>query len=130
MLELIPEEERDAQIPSFEHLHELLAGPSNYLILALVDEKPIGFTIAYAMPRHDRNGQMAYLYEIGVKPEHRRRGIATRMIDLLKDCLRVQDVTGIWVGTVVENTPAKSLYEVTGAKREPSLVHEFWYEDL
>ena len=82
------------------------------------------------MPRYSRDGQIAYLYEIGVSLEHRRKGIASRMIGLLKECMRAQGVTSIWVGTETENTPALSLYEATGAKRDLSLIHEFWYEDL
>ena len=54
MLLLVPEDERDGQTPSLGHLRQLLAAPSNCLILALLNREPIGFTIAYAMPRYDR----------------------------------------------------------------------------
>lgn len=130
VLLLVPEDERDGCTPSLEHLRELLAASSNCLILALLDGDPIGFTIAYAMPRYAQDGKMAYLYEIGVLPEHRRRGIASRMIALLKECMRGQDINSIWVGADVENTPAISLYEATGAKRVPFVIHELWYKDL
>lgn len=130
VLRLVPEDERNGHTPSLVHLRRLLAASSNYLILALLDGTPIGFAIAYAMPRYDRDGQMAYLYEIGVSKEHRRKGVATHMVDTLKACMADKGITSVWVGTEVENTPAVSLYEATGAKLEPLLIHEFWYNNF
>ena len=52
------------------------------------------------------------------------------MVNLLKEELREQGVSSIWVGTDTENTAALSLYESTGAVREPELIHELWYENI
>lgn len=130
MLLLVPEDERDGQVPSLEHLRQLLDSSSNCLILALLNGKPIGFTIAYTMPQYERDGKMAYLFDIGVVPEHHRKGIASRMIGLLKECMHRQGVSSVWVGADVNNTPAISLYESTGAKRVPFVINELWYKDL
>jgi len=130
MLLLVPEDERDGCTPSLEHLNTLLKSPSNYLILSLLDRNPIGFTIAYSMPTYARDGKMAYLYEIGVLPDHHRKGIGSRMIAFLKECMRDEGVNSMWVGADIKNTPAISLYEATGAKRDSFMIHEFWYNDL
>ncbi|MEJ2246456.1 MAG: GNAT family N-acetyltransferase [Acidobacteriota bacterium] len=112
---LIPEEESEHQVPTINHLKTLLANNSNCLILALIEELPVGFTIAYSMPRYSRDGQMAYLFDILVHIDHRRKGIGSRMIELLKKTFYAQGVDSIWVGTDIDNSPAIALYEATEA---------------
>jgi ribosomal protein S18 acetylase RimI-like enzyme len=127
---LIPEDERGGTIPSLEHLQSLLNAHTNYLILAMQDTEPIGFAMAYTMPKYYRDGHMAYLYDISVRPDCRKRGIGSRLIEVLKTCLRNQGVESLWVGTDCTNIPAISLYEATGGKREASSFCEFWYDKL
>lgn len=82
------------------------------------------------MPRLERTAHMAYFYEIEVSPNFRKKRIGTHMVNLLKEQLRNQGVSSCWVGTNIDNKAALSLYESTGAKREPELFHELWYENL
>jgi aminoglycoside 3-N-acetyltransferase I len=127
---LIPEDERDGKMASLRHLQHFLEERTNCLILAVRGTEPIGFAIAYTMPAYYRDGWMAYLYDICVRPEHRRNGIASRMIEELKACLRSEGVDSFWVGTDCSNAPAMLLYEATGGVRESSSFVEFWYENL
>ena len=127
VLKLKLEEERTGDTPSLVHMRSLLSDKRNIFIVARDDEKPVGFAIAYSMPRIDRDQNMVYLYEIEVDREHRRHGIGTKMIDLLKRLCRERPVLKIWVGTEESNIPAQRLYEATGGKREPESVFEFVY---
>ncbi|SHI15052.1 GNAT family N-acetyltransferase [Ferrimonas marina] len=127
---LIPEGEREGCVPTIGHLQELLASQTNIVIVATANAVPIGFLSAYVMPRLDRDEKMAYFYEIEVCPQFRRQGIATAMVNELKHCLRSQGVSSLWVGTESNNTPALSLYQSTGAVREPELIHELWYNNI
>jgi GNAT superfamily N-acetyltransferase len=54
------------------------APPNSYLLIAKEDGKPIGFLYA----RRKRNH--TYLYDIYVKPEYRKRGVARRLIESLE----------------------------------------------
>ncbi|PSW16219.1 hypothetical protein C9J01_04250 [Photobacterium rosenbergii] len=127
---LLPGKEGEALTSTVEHLKGFLSCTSNVLILAVHDDEPIGFLSAYIMPKLERAEYMAYFYEIEVSPSYRRKGVATRMVSFLKSELKGQGVSSLWVGTDVDNKAALSLYESTGAIREPELIHEFWYEDI
>ena len=82
---LKPAAERAGHDASPGHMLELLARDESYLYIASVDAGPVGFLLAYRVPRVDRDQDMIYLYEIGVLPEHRRRGIGSKMVRLLKE---------------------------------------------
>jgi len=126
---LKPASERDGLDASPEHMRRLLEDDANYLIVATgPDDGPVGFLIAYRVPRVDRDQNMIYLYEIVVRPDCRRQGIGSQMIDLLKHESSPDDIMEIWVGTELGNTPARRLYESTGGKPGSDQIVEFFYK--
>ena len=90
----------------------------------------MGFLLAYRFPRVDRDQDMIYLYEIGVLPEHRRHGIGSKMIQLLKEECRSRGITEVWVGTEADNVAARALYESTGAKCQGETYAEYAYSEF
>lgn len=112
--DLMPADERDGREPGIPHLRHLLAQDTNYLIVAAVSGKPVGFLTAYRMPALCCDASMVYLFEIEVAPAHRRQGIGKQMVNLLKTVCRESDAEDIWVGTENDNIAAKRLYESTG----------------
>lgn len=56
----------------------------------------------------------AHLTTIGVAPEHRRRGLALRLLTHLEDVLRVKGVSTIVLEVRVGNVFAKALYGTAG----------------
>ena len=127
--ELKPVSERDGYDASPQHMRRLLQRDENYLIVAAQpDATPVGFLIAYRVPRVDRDQNMIYLYEIAVRPDCRRQGIGSQMIDLLKHESSSDNIMEIWVGTELENTPARRLYESTGGKPGSDPIVEFVYK--
>ena len=56
----------------------------------------------------------AHLTTIGVAPEHRRRGLATRLLNHLDDVLRIKGVSTIVLELRVSNFEAKGLYTDAG----------------
>jgi len=73
---------------------------------------------------------MIYLYEIGVHPEYRRKGIGAALIGALKEDCRNRDILKIWVGTEADNLAARRLYESTGATFEREDHVEYVYDAL
>jgi aminoglycoside 3-N-acetyltransferase I len=96
------------------HLRSFLARRQNILVVAEDDGAPLGFTLAYLLDRADRNETMMLFYEVGVAESHRRRGIATKMIELLKQVCAGERVFKMWVHTNRSNVAAMALYRSTG----------------
>ena len=106
--------------PSAIYLSRFLAEPKNVLIVATDAGAPVGYIVAYLLDRVDRPQPMMFFYEIGVAASHRRRGIGTKMIEMLKSVCRANDVMKMWVPTGRSNVAATRLYERTGATAVPS----------
>ncbi len=104
---------------SVQGLTSFLARPSNVLIVASENDRPIGFLLAYLLDRVDRDRPMACLYEIDVLEARRRQGAGRRMIEALKTvCSRIE-ATKIWAVTNRSNAAAVGLYRDTGATSAP-----------
>jgi ribosomal-protein-alanine N-acetyltransferase len=56
----------------------------------------------------------AHLTTIGVAPEHRRRGIAERLLEHLEHALVAKRIATVMLEVRVSNTSAQSLYRLTG----------------
>ena len=114
--------------PSIDHIGSYLRNPNNYLVLAQIDGVPVGFLSAYRFPRIDCDKYMIYLYEIEVEKCQRCKGIGKKMIRLLIDLVKQEDIMEIWVGTQHDNIPAQRLFESTGAIIEGKHNFEYVYE--
>jgi ribosomal protein S18 acetylase RimI-like enzyme len=107
------------RIVAEETMRRFLAKPENVLIVALEAAAPVGFLVAYALDRIDRDRRMVCLYEIGVVGEERRRGHARAMVDALLAGCRADGVMKTWVITDRSNEAAMRLYAASGARPGP-----------
>lgn len=112
--DLMPEDERDGREPTLDHLEQFLAQETNYQLVAMDGNKPVGFLTAYRMPALSCDASMVYIFEIEVAATYRQQGIGKQMVNLLKTLCRKDGVEDMWVGTENDNVAAKRLYEATG----------------
>ncbi len=82
--------------------------------MALVNEKPAGFALAYRLMRVDREKDMMFFYEIVVDKKHRNKGAGRALIQYLKEICRDEKVMKMWVSINRSNTAAMELYRSTG----------------
>jgi GNAT superfamily N-acetyltransferase len=92
-----------------------LASPLNYLLVAVDDERAIGYLFAYELQRPDREQSMMFLYDITVIDECRKKGVGTALVERLKALCNNKHIMKMFVPTGRSNIPAVSLYEKTGA---------------
>lgn len=92
---------------------QFLNRPNQYFIAAIEDDQPVGFALAYELERIDRPHPMLFLYEIGVIETHWRQGIATAMIELLKEICRERGAFKMFVIASASNSAALRLYDST-----------------
>ena len=92
---------------------QFLKRDDQYFIVAIEDDKPIGFALAYELERIDRPHPMLFLYEIEVIETHRQQGVATAMIELLKETCREKGAFKMFVIAAASNSAALRLYNST-----------------
>jgi ribosomal protein S18 acetylase RimI-like enzyme len=108
-----------------------LADSSNILILAKSAERVSGILTGHRLARLDDKKATVLLYEIDVHPDFRKQGIASEMINSLKEEARSSGASEVWVITNKSNGAATALYENTGgvAKNDDDVVFEYPLEN-
>ncbi|MFN0139903.1 MAG: ribosomal protein S18-alanine N-acetyltransferase [Pyrinomonadaceae bacterium] len=69
--------------------------------------------VAFAFVMVNENNA-AHLTTIGVAPEHRRRGLARRLLDHIEEALRIREVGTVMLEVRVSNVDAQQLYRLAG----------------
>jgi ribosomal protein S18 acetylase RimI-like enzyme len=113
--------------PHAAAVRAFLADPQSYLLVAYVDDQPAGFIRAHALRQLDTPRPQVLLYEIGVAPAFRRRGVARGLIGQLKGLCQACDADEIFVITDAANHPAMEVYGSTDGRREAPDAAVFVY---
>ena len=104
--------------PSDAYLEVLLAKEHIVVLVAMADEEVLGGLVAYELDKFERMRREVYIYDLAVAAEHRRRGVATALLQHLR---RVAAQRGAWVIYVQADygdEPAIALYEKLGVREQ------------
>lgn len=100
--------------PSDEYLKDLLDSPTFIALTALLDGEVIGGLVAYELKKFEQARSEIYIYDLAVSYAHRRRGIATALIEWLKELAPHKQAWVIYVQADYGDEPATSLYRKMG----------------
>ena len=75
-------------------------------------QEVLGF-IVYSVVK----GNIAFIDYLFVKPEHRRKGVASKALDAVRNEAQVAKCKCVYIGCAISNTSALSLYESKGYKK-------------
>jgi aminoglycoside 6'-N-acetyltransferase I len=103
-----------------------LGDPRHHMAVAIEDGIVVGMGSAVDYIHPDKAPQL-WINEMGVAPSHQRRGIGRRIIDALLAHGRAIGCTEAWLGTELENAPARRLYESAGGRGETCVLYFFDY---
>ena len=109
-------------IPSDRYLQSLLAKPHFIAVIARRDNEVVGGLAAYELDKFERDRREIYIYDLAVAKVHRRKGVATGLINALRSIARERRVYVIYVQADRDDTPAIRLYESVGTRED---VHHF-----
>lgn len=106
--------------PSPEYLQNLLGDETFIALVATEGDRVVGGLAAYELRKFEQERSEVYLYDLAVRETHRRRGIATRLIDELRAVASTRRASVIFVqaDTSEEDLPAISLYSGLGSREE------------
>jgi aminoglycoside 6'-N-acetyltransferase I len=99
-----------------------LATPGNLMVLAVTGREVVGQARG-VVHRHPDLPTELYIDNLGVTPDRRREGVATRLLDELVAWGREHGCEEAWVGTEVDNEPARTLYERRGSEAETFVLY-------
>jgi ribosomal protein S18 acetylase RimI-like enzyme len=107
--------------PVPEHTATFLAAPGHHLLVALDGHEPVGFVSGVETIHPDKGTEM-FVYELGIHEDHRRRGVATALLDELRRIAADRGCNGLWVATEPDNAPAIATYLRAGYRGPESAV--------
>lgn len=104
--------------PTDAYLGGLLAKEHLIAIVALAGEEVLGGLVAYELDKFERMRRELYIYDLAVDAAHRRRHIATALIDHLREIAAQRGAWVIYVQADYGDDPAIALYEKLGTREE------------
>lgn len=111
--------------PQEEWAAQFLARDGHHMIWARAGGHDAGFISGIEITHPDKGTEML-LYELGVEPEFRRRGIATALVEELASVGRERGCHGRWVPVDADNEVAQKFYRATDAGPAERVVTMWW----
>jgi aminoglycoside 3-N-acetyltransferase I len=111
--------------PSDEWILGLLRDPHFIAMAAVKEGEVAGGLAGYVLPKFEQERSEIFIYDLGVREEHRRQGIA---LALLREMGRVAKEKGAWAVFIqadADNEPAIALYSKLGP-REDAVHFDIW----
>lgn len=104
--------------PSDQYLTNRLED-NNFVVLVATQSKIIvGGLAAYVLPKFEQERKEIYIYDLAVSSDHRRQGIATGLINKLRDIASEIGAYVIFVQADYGDDPAIELYQKLGIREE------------
>lgn len=101
-----------------------LADPRHHMVVALLEGQVVGMASAVQYFHPDKRPQL-WINEVGVAPAHQRQGIGRQLMQALLAHGHALGCHEAWLGTELENTPARQLYTSVGGREEPMVYFTF-----
>jgi len=108
--------EKRPHLIDINHIRTMLKKKPDYYIVAFVDNKAVGWIIGNTIERF--TGKQMLLYEFDVLSDYRDQGIATALIEYLKNICKKRKYEEMWVLTDNKNLATLKTYTSAGGKRE------------
>jgi len=113
--------------PSPPAVRAYLTDERNVFFVAEDAGKAVGFLRGTGLLQVDTRRKQMFLYEIGVAPAYRRRGVGRQLIRALIRYCRSRGFEEAFVFTDPKNRAAVGLYRSTGARTETPADRMFVY---
>jgi aminoglycoside 3-N-acetyltransferase I len=104
--------------PDDGYLQRLLSNENFIAIAAFWGPAVVGGLAAYLLPKFEQDRSEIYIYDLAVKEESRRKGVATAMIEELKRLAIQRGAYVIFVQADYGDEPAIALYTELGVRED------------
>ncbi|HEX7337559.1 MAG TPA: AAC(3)-I family aminoglycoside N-acetyltransferase [Gemmatimonadales bacterium] len=104
--------------PGAAYLGRLLGRDDFIALAALKNGEVVGGLAAYELKKFEQERSEIYIYDLAVAAPHRREGIATALIQELKQLAAARRAYVIFVQADVGDAPAIALYSKLGVRED------------
>ena len=104
--------------PDAAYRHRLLGEEHFIALVATDDDAVVGALVAYELDKFEQARKEIYLYDLAVAQPHRRRGIATALIDALRRIGKARGAYVIFVQADYGDDAAIALYTKLGTRED------------
>ena len=104
--------------PDRNYLSKLLQKKHVIMLVALQGGELIGALVGYQLEKFEQERSEIYIYDLAVAKAHRRRGIATRLIEALQKIALKRHAYMIFVQADYGDEPAIALYTKLGLRED------------
>lgn len=103
---------------SRDHLDRLLADNKFIALTAHIEGEMVGALAGYELVKFEAERSEIYIYDLAVREQYRRLGVASALIEALKPIARERGAWVIFVQADPPDAPAVALYDKLGNREE------------
>ena len=104
--------------PDRHYLDKLLGSETVVVLVALQGAEVVGGLVAYELEKIEQRRSEMYIYDLGVAEQHRRRGVATELIEQVRSIASQRGAHVVYVQADLEDEPAIQLYTKLGTRED------------
>lgn len=104
--------------PDDDYLDALLADRCFFAIAAVCADGVIGGLAGYELRKFEQARSELYIYDLAVDSGHRRRGVATALIEAAREIARNRGAWMLYVQADLGDDPAIALYSGLGTRED------------
>jgi len=101
------------EITNRPHLEYLLNKEDFFVIVAQQGTQVIGGLSVYVLHRYFSDNPIAYVYDVGVLPEHQRKGIGNKLMSFLTNYCKINGFEDVFVEAEADDSQAVNFYKTT-----------------
>lgn len=104
--------------PSDAYVEALLRNETVFPLVAIEQGEIIGALVAYELVKFEQARSEIYIYDLAVSEAHRRRGVATALIQRLREIAAERGAWVLYVQADYGDEPAIALYTKLGRRED------------
>lgn len=108
-----------------DYLEELLGREGFWALAAFVGQEIVGGLTAHTLPMTRSPSSEVFIYDLAVRPDHQRQGVASRLVFELRATAALAGIHVIFVPADNEDVHALDFYRALGATASPVTIFTF-----
>ena len=104
--------------PSDAYVEALLSNETVFPLVAIEQGEIVGALVAYELVKFEKALSEIYIYDLAVAETHRRRGVATALIQRLREIATERGAWVLYVQADYGDDPAIALYTKLGRRED------------